>query len=363
MLSNPRPQVVRRVEIPAIHSVMEGGREQVLGILQEFRRHEVLSAFLPRDFRLAIAWVHLDPGQTLETHVHPVDSMILITRGRVLAFGDATAELGEGDILLVPHGCQHGFTGAGEDGFWGLSLQFNSRGLYEDLDDPWARFLEQKGPVAGGAGAERAESDPVSALTAANQRHLEHFAKHRLFTMAEKGYLAEETPRRRFFDCFQIWSDHFQRMLLMRNALSADPRFRAIAETHLAEELGHNRLLQRARQSDTRLWDPTLESLCAWFPWKMITLAEDERLVLIHLVVEGSALVFYQQMAPVFRTPEGRTHFDAHAQSVDNRHVQVGIDLLRQIPLREPARLLEIQQRGWDVLASLFGRIADLIML
>jgi quercetin dioxygenase-like cupin family protein len=359
MVSDPRPQVVRRADIPAIHTVTEGDREQVLGILKEFRRHQVLSAFMPRDFRVAIAWVHLDPGQTLETHVHPVDSMILICRGHVLAFGDTRAELGEGDILLVPHGCRHGFTGAGQQGFWGLSLQFNSRGLYEDLDDPWARFVEARRPDR----PEGEDGDTVAGLVARNQRHLEHFAKHRLFSMVEKGFLADEKTRRRFFDCFQIWSDHFQKMVLLRSAFCSDPRYQGVAEAHLNDELGHNLLLQRSGEPQARLWDPSLESLCAWFPWKMGTLSEEERVVLIHLVVEASAIIFYKQMAPAFRTPEGRTHFQAHSEAVDHHHVQVGVDLLRQVPLRDPSRLFEIQRRGWEVLGSMFGRIAELILM
>jgi hypothetical protein len=44
----PVPEVVTRAEIPAIHTVFEGGREHVLGILKEFRRHDRLGAFLAR---------------------------------------------------------------------------------------------------------------------------------------------------------------------------------------------------------------------------------------------------------------------------------------------------------------------------
>lgn len=353
--------VVRRADIPAIHTVMEGGREQILGILKEFRRHDKLSAFLPKDFRVALAWVHLDPGQTLEVHVHPVDSMILICRGTVLAFGDCRAELSEGDILLVPHGSRHGFTGTGEDGFWGLSIQFNSRGLYEDLADPWARFLDREEGSAGAALS--GVADPLVLLAARNERYVEHFSKHRLFSMVAKGHLAAPKVRERFFDCFQVWSNHFQRMVLARAALSRGPRFEALARSHMDDELGHNRLLEASRAKPVPVWDPVLESLCAWFPWQMMTSGELEKTVLVHLVVEASAIVFYREMAPVFDTGEAREHFAAHTGGVDCHHVQMGVDLLRQVPLQDCEPLLEIQQRGWDVLGSVLGRIADLITL
>jgi quercetin dioxygenase-like cupin family protein len=352
------PHVVRRQDMPAIHTVIENGREQVLGILKEFRRHEAMSAFLPKDFSVAIAWVHLDPGQTLETHVHPVDSMILICRGKALAFGDYVGDLNEGDGLLVPHGSRHGFTGAGEDGFWGLSIQFNSRGLYEDLDDPWAKFLDLEAvrlpPTNDG---------PLDALFANNARHLDHFAKHRLFSMVANGDFDSEKKRERFFDCFQVWSDHFQHMVLARAALTMDRRFGAVARGHLTDELGHDDVLSSARQAGRQLWDPVLESLCSWFPWKVMTSSDEERLVLVHLVVEASATVFYQQTARLFQASKAHRHFDLHGHTVDNRHVELGTDLLRKMPVGDVGRLLDIQQRGWDTLGAVFARIADLLLL
>jgi quercetin dioxygenase-like cupin family protein len=352
------PQVVRRQDMPAIHTVIENGREQVLGILKEFRRHDVMSSFLPRDFSVAIAWVHLDPGQTLETQLHPVDSMILICRGKALAFGDYVGDLNEGDGLLVPHGARHGFTGAGDDGFWGLSIQFNSRGLYEDLDDPWAKFLDletaRRKPTA---------DDPLQALFANNDRLLDHFAKHRLFSLIAKGEFDSDKKRERFFDCFQIWSDHFQQMVLARAAMSMDRRFGVVARDHLTDELGHNDVLSSSRKAGRQLWDPVLESLCSWFPWKMMTSSDEERLVLVHLVVEASATVFYRQTARLFQTSKAQPHFDLHGHTTDNRHVELGTDLLRKIPISDHARLIDIQQRGWDTLGAVFGRIADLMLM
>jgi quercetin dioxygenase-like cupin family protein len=356
LATGPKPRVVHRADMPAIHTVIENGKEQVLGILKEFRRDEAMSNFLPKDFRVAIAWVHLDPGQTLEPHVHPVDSMILICRGKALAFGDYVGDLNEGDGLLVPHGARHGFTGAGTDGFWGLSIQFNSRGLYEDLADPWAKFLDLEAMRKAALPAE-----PLDALFANNQRLLEHFSKHRLFSLVASGEFDDDKKRERFFDCFQVWSDHFQQMVLARAAMSTDRRFGAIARGHLTDELGHNDVLSSSRPGSRHLWDPVLESLCSWFPWKMMTSSDEERLVLVHLVVEASATVFYQQTARLFQTSKAQRHFDLHGHTVDNRHVELGADLLRSLPIADPARLIEIQQRGWDTLGAVFGRIADLM--
>lgn len=361
-LTGSRIEVVTRDEIPAIHTVIEGGREHVLGILKEFKRHERLSGFLPRDFRVAMAWVHLDAGQTLEPHVHPVDSMILICRGHVRALGDREAELKEGDILLVPHGRKHGFTGSGADGFWGISVQFDSRGLYEDLTDPWASFLNDEAREAPGTLRSAAE-DPLDRLLAANDRYLTNFSKHRLFTMAQSGYLEDAGVRARFLDCFQVWSSHFQRMLQGRAFLSVDPSFHQLAQSHLDEELGHDQLLKRHRPDCRPVWDPVLEAACAWFPSQMSCLGELEKVVLVHLVVEASASVFYREMAPVMAGATSRAHFEAHADAEDQRHFEMGVALLRQhVRYLDLRSLMAVQKRGWDMLSTVFGRIAELMM-
>lgn len=349
-------EVVTRDELPAMHTVMEGGKERVLGILKEFRRHDRMRAFLPKDFKVSIAWVHLDAGQTLEAHVHPVDSMILVAKGQVLAFGERTANLNEGDILLVPHGCEHGFTGAGTDGFWGLSVQFNSRGLYEDEHDPWATFIEPTpavDPDGGGNAVDRLLSD--------NERFLANFAKHRLFSMAKNGVLSNDVTRARFLDCFQVWSNHFQKMLLARSALTDQAPYRKVAELHLADELGHNVLLEKSRPSGRSIWDPNLEAACAWFPWKTATLDDAERVVLIHLVVEASAVVFYQQMHHVLATPESAAHQAAHRDQRDEEHVQMGVAALRDAGGLDLDRLARVQRQGWDMLNHVMGRMADLV--
>jgi hypothetical protein len=94
-----------------------------------------------------------------------------------------------------------------------------------------------------------------------------------------------------------------------------------------------------------------------------MTSSDEERLVLVHLVVEASATVFYQQTARLFATSKAEAHFDLHGRTTDNRHVELGADLLRKIPIADHGRLIEIQQRGWDTLGAVFGRIADLLLM
>ena len=347
--------IVRRADVPSIHSVLVDGREHTLGILKEFWKNETLFSFLPKDSRVAIAWVHLDAGEALDPHVHPVDSMILICAGKVKTTGDLEAEMLEGDVMLVPKGRKHGFVGAGDQGFWGLSMQFDARGLYEDLADPWASFASP-----AGARSDHATGDAVAMLLARNEEYLDAFAKHRLFTIAERGHFANPEIRKRFLDCFQVWSNYFQRMVQARAALSDTGPHADLAHAHLEAELGHNVQLAKATRGRC-VWDPLLESTCAWFPWRITTTSDVGRLVLVHLVVEGSATIFYKKMAPHIPDPESGEHFGNHLRA-DDGHMQVGVEVLQRSKIANADELLEIQRQGWEMLRAMFGRIADLVM-
>ncbi len=136
-------QVVRRVDIPSIYSVVVDGIEYHLGILKDFRKNDNLLNCLPPESSLSISWVHLDTDEVLQVHTHPKKSMIIVCQGDGLCFGDLETPLSEGDILIVPPFHKHGFKGAGDKGFWALSIQFDSRSLYEDDADPLVTFASQ----------------------------------------------------------------------------------------------------------------------------------------------------------------------------------------------------------------------------
>ncbi|MBX3218644.1 MAG: hypothetical protein KF850_41950, partial [Labilithrix sp.] len=59
-------------------------------------------------------------------------------RGIVLDLPDRIIE--PGDAVLVPVGSTHGFKGLDPTGIEGLSIQFEDRGLYEDVTRPQVVF-------------------------------------------------------------------------------------------------------------------------------------------------------------------------------------------------------------------------------
>ncbi len=137
-------ELVQRDDVPSMRTIVVNGVEHWLGHVKDFTKNSNLADFLPKDNRISMAWVRLEAGEELAPHVHPVPSMILIVEGSAKTTGDKHAVMNAGDALLVPQRRPHGFIGLAPDGFWGLSIQFDLRGLYEDIEDPWATFLQAK---------------------------------------------------------------------------------------------------------------------------------------------------------------------------------------------------------------------------
>jgi quercetin dioxygenase-like cupin family protein len=134
--------IIHRVDIRMVTQVVEEGKPHFLGEQRDFRRHPVIAEFLAEteNARLGIAWVRLAPGQILAPHQHPVRSLILLVRGQGVVLDNGEIPLLEGDAVLVPSMYLHGFRGEGPDGAYGLSIQFEERGLYEDEHNPLVNF-------------------------------------------------------------------------------------------------------------------------------------------------------------------------------------------------------------------------------
>jgi hypothetical protein len=150
-------------------------------------------------------------------------------------------------------------------------------------------------------------------------------------------------------------------MVLNRVVTLQNPLFEELAWLHLVEELGHNRDLAKSRGDLQPVFDPILEAVCSWFPSKIGMLSDLEKVVLVHLVVESSALFFYKHVQPAMETSGTKNHFDSH-KAGDEAHVQMGYDFLRQVSSADWPRLFEIQRQGWAMLMAVMGRVADLVV-
>ncbi|RDI46947.1 hypothetical protein [Aquicella lusitana] len=171
--------------------------------------------------------------------------------------------------------------------------------------------------------------------------------------------MAEKSKREKLLDCIQIFSDYFQKTIMLRNVFCEHLKFMPIAQAHLREEFEHNLDLFRDRKQRPAPWDPLLDATSAWFAWKMLTLDNEEKTLLVHLVLETSANIFFTEAHQVMHAYGETEYFTIHA-AVDSEHEQMGVTLLENLTADKYKRLIVVQQQGWDMLNTACDRIASL---
>ncbi|MFN7097364.1 MAG: cupin domain-containing protein, partial [Gammaproteobacteria bacterium] len=131
---------------------------------------------------------------------------------------------------------------------------------------------------------------------------------------------------------------------------------------HLDEEYGHDTMLHQDRDNRKPVWDPILEATSSWFAAKMLHIDNLEKVVLVHLVLETSACVFYSNMRYVNSDYKSNSHVDIHVTDIDDAHAKLGMELLKSINKKQFDSLSLIQQQGWKMLNAVFNRIAALVL-
>jgi hypothetical protein len=192
-----------------------------------------------------------------------------------------------------------------------------------------------------------------------NERFSEAFSRSRLMKLVQGNDLDESAVRERFLDGIQVFSDAFQNTMLLRASFTANPRFLGIAREHLNEEFGHNADLLKDRDQRVPSFDAVLDATTSWFAHQMLTLDDLERLVLVHLVLETSANIFFPEANRAMQR-YSRTHYFAVHAEVDEHHRAMGMSLLGGLRAVEYQRLLDVHERGWQMLLTVCDRIAEL---
>lgn len=182
-------QIVKRRDMPSIQSIDKDGVEHGLGDFRDFRWCEPLRAFMPDITDFSLSWAMLAHGEVLKAHTHPIQSMMVIYAGAGEVFGDLCRPLNEGDVLVVPPGCSHGFVG-GPPGLYAVTVQLG-QGFYTDREKaPRIAFVD---------------SEPsLKALLSYNGQRCREFAEHRIFEILKDGTLRDA----RKCEAFQIGRAH-----------------------------------------------------------------------------------------------------------------------------------------------------------
>lgn len=203
------------------------------------------------------------------------------------------------------------------------------------------------------------EQSTFDLLLKRNHQFISKYKKSSLLRLITSEQMSKKTTRIRLLDCIQVFSNYFQKAVMLRHILCETPKFLLITQTHLNEEFNHNLSLMQDRQHKPPIWDPILDATASWFTWKMLTLNDEEKTVLIHLVLEASANVFFHMAHKVMQNYGETNYFEIHSE-LDERHEHMGFELLTNLPSEKYQRLFEIQKQGWSMLNAVCDRIAQI---
>lgn len=204
------------------------------------------------------------------------------------------------------------------------------------------------------------EVNSLQTLLKRNKIHSEEFTHSALMKTIISPEMSNIESRKRLLGAVQTFSNYFQKVVMLRSVLTENLKFRVISSTHLKEEFDHNEKLSSDRNHQPPTWDPILEATSSWFAWKMFTLNDEERTVLIHLVLENSANIFFHAAHKVMQKYEDTDYFKIHSE-VDEKHEKMGYELLENLPADKYLHLINVQNQGWDMLNVVCTRIAELV--
>ncbi|WP_412708336.1 hypothetical protein [Candidatus Rickettsia kedanie] len=194
----------------------------------------------------------------------------------------------------------------------------------------------------------------IDRLILDNAQYKEQFRKNKLF----KIKLDSTLRKNKFLKHFWICSDAFQKMVLARVVFSETKEFKQLAWEHLTDEFRHNIELSQNLENGEEVTDSIFEALGSWFTLKMMILGDSEQAVLVHLVIESCATIFYETLGSIFLNHKSVKHFKTHMH-LDPEHEHMRIDLLKQININDSS-LLTMQKKGWDMIDALFTRLAEI---
>ena len=195
-----------------------------------------------------------------------------------------------------------------------------------------------------------------------NKKFIDKFKHGRLMQLINSRRINEKFIRNKLLSCIQLFSDHFQKCVMLRHVLTDKENFKEVTQKHLDEEYNHNISLLADRNYTPPVWDPLLEATSAWFTWKMLLLDNVEKLLLVHWVLETSAHVFFTAAHKMMDSFKETDYFSVHAFS-DKNHMMMGLDFLSDLRNEDYFHLSRIQQQGWDMLYAACDRIAQLVSI
>ncbi len=201
--------------------------------------------------------------------------------------------------------------------------------------------------------------DNFAQLLLQNQKYVAIYQTNPLMILIKSEIMRDKKNRQSLLDAIQVFSNYFQKTVMLRSVLTEDNAYLHVAQAHLSEEFGHDIALMHDRGEKLPQWDAILEACSCWFAWKMFTLDNADKTVLVHLVLESSANLFFKEAHRVMSHYGETNYFKIHCDA-DEHHEAMGFALLKDLRPQDYQHLFEVQRQGWDVLYTACARIADL---
>jgi hypothetical protein len=98
-----------------------------------------------------------------------------------------------------------------------------------------------------------------------------------------------------------------------------------------------------------------LHATANWFAWRILSMDNPDKLVLVHLVLEGAGEIFHEVAAPIMARFGETDYFARHLG--DKAHADMAIEALMGHDRATYQRLMEVQRQGWDMLNTLCARM------
>ena len=107
----------------------------------------------------------------------------------------------------------------------------------------------------------------LNVLLENNKVLTKEYENNLLMQLLKSNLIQEKHIRERLLDCIQVFSDYFQKVVMLRYIFSDNSKFSSVTHQHLNEEYGHNTFLNQDRHYRPSVWDPILGLLGKCLPW------------------------------------------------------------------------------------------------
>lgn len=335
-------QIVKRDSVPALREVVVDGVKHDIGEVRDLRGSEELRRFMPDASLISVSWAKLAPHRTHEPHVHPIQSMMVIFSGAGELIGQVRRPIQEGDVVVVPAGCEHGFI-AGSAGLAALSIQFGDP-LYTADGKPRAVFSQQE--------SEHGFQD----LLRYNESRSIEFASHPLITLLHDGTLDDPRQRSAYRRSMRDWKAILSNLLLWRQASCTSELYRIA----FWEDVANEKLLGTSPAGPPE--DVVLAAIDSWFSYQMLSVDDLDKAAISYLVIENARAQYHRALVKAARPEPSSPPSNYPDASISEERMERRLSLFRGQAPQTYTRLRTIVGEAWDMVNAMGDRVVALTM-